>query len=138
MKSIIVALFASSSLLVSAPLPAFATEVAAACEGTVPEAWQRPGGFCDQNDFNKSLSNPSDSVSCPPVNLAMLGDAKDVMLVAEPITTCCTVPIDYKFVPNLGRVIVASVPCCNYGSLMAPELDNNDMDQRDRVVLVAC
>jgi hypothetical protein len=138
MKSIIVALFASSSLLVSAPLPAFATEVAAACEGTVPEAWQRPGGFCDQNDFNKSLSGPSDSVSCEPVNIAIRGDEDDLrMLVAIPLQGCCTVPTEYEFVPSQGRVIVAYTPCCNVGMRIDPEAAGGN-DDRDRIILAGC
>lgn len=59
-------LFAASTLLVGAPLPAIAgADIAAACDGDVPDAWKRPGGFCDQNDYNDSISTPSDPGCVP-------------------------------------------------------------------------
>jgi hypothetical protein len=140
MKNLIVALFAASSLFVAVPLPAVAgTDVAAACDGAVPEAWQRPGGFCDQSDSNKSLTGPSDGESCTPITLAMLGSDDDArMLVALPASSCCeTGPVNYKFDRSLGRVIVADVPCgsdCT-GLVTDPALLDS---ARDRVVLVAC
>lgn len=87
MKKIIVALFAASSLLVAAPLPSFAAvDVAAVCDGAVPDAWKRPGGFCDQNDFNNSISTPSDPFVCPLVASLDLNDLR--LLVAEPEDPC--------------------------------------------------
>jgi|JI10StandDraft_1071094.scaffolds.fasta_scaffold780906_2 hypothetical protein len=118
MKKIIVSVFVASSLLVGAPLPVLAgVDVAAACSGDVPDAWKRPGGFCDQNDFNNSISTPSDP-GCMPVNFAMNGSDRDVRLLLAGAP-----PAD---------------PCI-------PELDcssiNGDFfttDARDRVLLVAC
>ena len=87
MKKIIVALFAASSLLVAAPLPSLAAvDVAAVCDGAVPDAWKRPGGFCDQNDFNNSISTPSDPFVCPLVASLDLDDLR--LLVAEPEDPC--------------------------------------------------
>jgi hypothetical protein len=114
MKKTVFALFAASSLLVGAPLPAMAgVDVAAACDGTVPEAWNRPGGFCDQNDFNKSLSDPSSDQGCLPAHFAMLGSDDDArMLVAGAPSGCCNLLTKFRFDTTKGDAIVAySDPC---------------------------
>jgi hypothetical protein len=113
MKKIVFALFAASSLLAGAPLPAMAgVDVAAACDGTVPEAWTRSGGFCDQNDFNKSLSDPSSDQGCLPVLVGMVGDGAR-MRVAAPPTGCCNTLTKFKFDTTNVDVIVADYDPCH-------------------------
>ncbi len=116
MKKIIVALFAASTLLVGAPITAIAgVDVAAVCDGSVPEAWNRPGGYCDQNDFNKSLSGPSAPGCVPHVNVGMIGSDRGArMLVATPPSNgCCETLTQFNFAPSKDRVIVATRDPCN-------------------------
>jgi hypothetical protein len=116
MKKIIISLFAASTLLVGAPLPAIAgADIAAACDGDVPDAWKRPGGFCDQNDYNNSISTPSDPGCVPVVLIGMNARDNDIRtLVADRPDTCCTTPVKFKFVPHAGAVIVAVSDPCRY------------------------
>ncbi len=138
MKKIIVSLFIASSLFVGAPLPAMAgVDVAAACDGAVPDAWKRPGGYCDQNDFGRSLSGPTDA-GCTPLVIGMNGSDRETrLLLATSGAGCCTMETNFKFDPSKSRVIVADYDpcrdrCASLGS------DFFDADKRDRVLLVAC
>jgi hypothetical protein len=118
MKKIIVSLFIASSLFAGVPLPALAgIDVAAVCDGTVPDAWKRPGGFCDQNDFNNSLSLPSDP-GCMPLTVGMIGGKRDVLLLAtppvnpcEPVDDCTALIRDYLDAGQRDRRLVAGWGC---------------------------
>jgi hypothetical protein len=66
MKRIIALAFAAASiaggpaLIVASASPALAQTQ---CGPDVPEAWKRPGGFCDQAGSKGSLSEPGDGCS---------------------------------------------------------------------------
>jgi hypothetical protein len=112
MKKIIVALFAASSLLGGVSLPAMAAvDVAAVCDGAVPDGWKRPGGFCDQNQTN-SISSTSDAYECPLVSSIDLDDVR--MLAAG-----------YD-------------PCYVYDCTSITEELMLDVMPRDRIVMTAC
>jgi hypothetical protein len=116
MKKIIVALFAASSLLIGAPLPAMAgVDVAAVCDGAVPDAWKRPGGFCDQSDVNKSLSEPPSGQGCVPVVVGMIGSDRDArMLLAvslDPCRTRCTSITEELMFQGMPRDRIVMTAC---------------------------
>lgn len=114
MRSIIVALLFLSSVLAGGPSPALATTiVAGVCDGPVPEEWRRPGGFCAQNDFNHSLTDPGtdNAPGCTVViaeRSAIKADDRTHVAVG---TACCPAPVSYEFDPITNRAIVAGVPC---------------------------
>ena len=60
MKSLVLTAFAAASIL-SSPGMVLATTFETAsigCDGEVPEAWRRPGGYCDQASSTDSLIEP--------------------------------------------------------------------------------
>lgn len=57
MKNLIIAAFTAASLLAGPGAIVTATSALAACDANAPDAWKRPGGFCDQMGGG-SLSKP--------------------------------------------------------------------------------
>ncbi|HQZ12537.1 MAG TPA: hypothetical protein PK286_06585 [Devosia sp.] len=88
MKTIIAGIFAATTLLAVMPLPALAAvNVAAICDGSVPEGWKRPGGFCAQTKPGNSLSAPV-SPGCAAVASIDLNDVRQLVASRGPCDPC--------------------------------------------------
>lgn len=145
MKKIIATLFAAASLLVASPVAVIAdTTVAAVCDdvANIPESWTRPGGFCDQNDFNHSLTGPSDSQSCVRSVTVASNDPEEAkrILIAQPIESVCCEMAYYQFAPTNGEgMVLVSYNPCSGGCASVSEDDISIQNEvRDRVLMVAC
>lgn len=137
MKNIIATVFAVASLAAS-PLPGFAASSADVCSGpNVPEAWLRPGGYCDQAHSPGTLApgnGGGGGFTCDPVTIASNDTDDDRLLLAVPVLSpCCAQLGSYEYDEELGHLILASTPCdnCNYTSYLP--------DQAwDRPILIGC
>ena len=100
MKRLVACLFAAATLSV-APLPALAgTDVAVVCGPDVPEAWKRPGGYCEKIEGGGTLSTFVEAgcivygqVRQPylieNVDIAAIDGGWDQPLVTADIDPCC-------------------------------------------------
>ncbi len=138
MKRIIVALVAAASLFAVAPVPTIAKDVAVICNDGVPDAWKRPGGFCDQTQNNNTLVSPGTTEPCTPTFTAMQESRKGARVhVAGAVVSCCEVgPVRYDFDPE-GRVIVATGVICGCPTA-GPAEDPRRDDALGRLLLVIC
>lgn len=75
MKILMSALLAAGTLLAPAALPAIAaTHVAIACPANAPEAWKRPGGYCEQIQSLDTIGTEKGSGTGCALDVADLGD----------------------------------------------------------------
>jgi hypothetical protein len=98
MKIVLSSLMALGMVLapVAAPTVSLASsEVAIACPADAPEAWKRPGGYCEQIQNLNSIAPYGTGEGCKVVSMGIAPQMIE------------------------GRVQVATLidPCCNYGSL---------------------
>ena len=120
MKNLVAIAFAAASLM-TAPVAFVATSSGAfaqqQCVGPdVPEAWLRPGGFCEQLN-NKGSTIGQDNDDCPSPGIEMLVSALELdygkrLLVAEncepPCQLLCAVsmvtPWEVTLTPRAGML----------------------------------
>ncbi len=75
-KTIALALVAASFAAFPVTTPAFAvdTDISPLCGPDAPEAYKRPGGYCEQIGSNNSLFTPQDDCEYMLLNIAMKSD----------------------------------------------------------------
>lgn len=138
MKTLLTALFAAASLA-TVPMPAFALQLAMACDGPdVPEAWKRPGGYCAQANSPNSLipSQGGPPVSAP-CGLGALETARGARLDVAGEVTCCT-DVRYEFITRGGRAIVAQIDPCYDPCVSNTRLELPALKPGDRLAIAVC
>jgi hypothetical protein len=97
MKKLIAVAFAAASIiagpaaLITTASPAFAS----CADGDVPEAWKRPGGFCEQSSGKGSLSDEGDGCDGEAIYKllsAPLMQEGDRVIVAVAVDPCYSNP----------------------------------------------
>ena len=125
MRKLVACLFAAAAMG-AAPMPSLAdTNVAVVCGPGVPEAWTRPGGYCEKINGGGSLST--------------FVDGCEVLVTTRPIEFGEGVLVAALDGEEMPMLLAATDPCdqiepppCDIGML---GIDIMDMD---RLVLVGC
>jgi len=122
MKILISTLLAACTLFAPAATPTLAAaRVAIACPADAPEAWKRPGGYCEQIQSLDTIGTEKGDGTCA-VQAADLGDMLPSarLLLAMPADPCHYIPRDCA---SIGATAFDILPP---GLLIRP--DANDLN----------